>query len=185
MPCKEGVVLDVKDNGLARVVTRREQACAECGSSTCCPAMGSVQSTSMEAFNRAGAGVGDSVTVSFKHQSPVKSAAILYLIPTAGLVAGLVSSSYLSNKGSLDESSLSMIFSLAGFVLGLMISFLINAWLTRFRGYAPEVTQILCRASKGASSTLGREPGPDHSLMSHKGSGNSRQGGRTCHSCDM
>jgi positive regulator of sigma E activity len=182
MPDKEGLVLNIKENGLARVVTRREQACDGCGSSACCPAMGATSSMVIEALNRAGAGAGDSVRVSMKPRSPVKSAAILYMIPTAGLVAGVVFSSYLTRRWSMDETTLSMILSLGGLVLGFMISFLINSWLARTRGYAPVVTRILCRGLKGAYSTTDKEPGPGHSLKLNQDF-STRQGGKSRHSC--
>ena len=87
MAQEQGLAASIREDGWAKVVTERRDACGDCAASHCCASLGSGSEMVTKALNRAGAGVGDLVSISLSSVTVVKGAAILYLIPVVGLMS--------------------------------------------------------------------------------------------------
>jgi sigma-E factor negative regulatory protein RseC len=99
----------------------------------------------IKAINRAGAGVGDLVSIHLSSGTIMKSAAILYLIPVAGLILGAFLGEGLSTRLAMSETSAIALLSLAGFILGYIITVLISRWMSARRKLSPIITRIIRR----------------------------------------
>jgi len=101
---EHGLVTSIKENGWARVVAERKSACAHCGASHCCASFGSNSEMAIKALNRAGAGVGYLVSITLSSGTLLKGAAILYLIPLAGLMSGAIMGAGLSERLPIEQA---------------------------------------------------------------------------------
>jgi len=99
----------------------------------------------IKALNRAGAGVGDLVSIHLSSDTIMKSAAILYLIPVAGLISGAFMGEGLSTRLAMSETGAIALLSLAGFILGFIITALISRWMSARRALSPTITRIIRR----------------------------------------
>ena len=69
------------------MVAERKDACDDCGASHCCASFGSNSEMVIKALNRAGAKEGDLVSITLSSGTVLQGAAVLYLIPLAGLMS--------------------------------------------------------------------------------------------------
>jgi YHS domain-containing protein/positive regulator of sigma E activity len=104
-----GIVTAVAEQGKARVAIQTDDALPGCSSKTehCHHCSEGTSSLEIKVYNRAGAGVGDTVSVLFKSGAVLKSVLILLGIPITGIVAGAIlgnslhEASGVSQEGSL------------------------------------------------------------------------------------
>jgi len=143
MAQEKGLVTGITEDGWAQVETDRNDACSHCGS--CHVSFGCNSEMNIKAINRAGAGVGDLVSIHLSSGTIMKSAAILYLIPVAGLISGAFIGEGLSTKLAISETSAIALLSLAGFIMGFIITTLISRWMSARRKLSPIITRIIRR----------------------------------------
>lgn len=158
MAMEEGLVVGISDDGQAQVVTQRKSACADCSSSHCCMSLGSSSKMMIKAMNRAGAKAGDLVSITLKSQTLIKSAAIAYMIPFAGLISGVIAGVYLSQRWSISEDSASMILGIVGLLLGVGIASLIYKSVSAGTRLTPVITRIIQQGVKTPQSFMATDP---------------------------
>ena len=143
MAQEKGLVTSITEDGWAQVETDRNDACSHC--SSCRVSLGCNSEMTINAINRAGAGVGDLVSMHLNSGTIMKSAAILYLIPVAGLISGAFMGEGLSTRLAMSETGAIALLSLAGFILGFIITALISRWMSARRALSPTITRIIRR----------------------------------------
>jgi sigma-E factor negative regulatory protein RseC len=112
----EGVI--VEDNGkTAKVKLSRHSECSSCG---LCPGEDAII---IDAYNKAGAAIGQRVTVEITNQNVLKAAFIVYILPLLAVGAGIILGLWLS--GLLKISSV-LCASIGGIVLLLASIFSIK-----------------------------------------------------------
>lgn len=162
MAQEKGLVTSITEDGWAQVETDRNDACSHCGS--CRVSFGSNSEMTIKAINRAGAGVGDLVSIHLSSGTIMKSAAILYLIPVAGLISGAFMGVDLSERLPISETAAIALLSLAGFILGFIITAFISRWMSARRTLSPIITRIIRRGLVASDSS------PTPSMKSTEGS---------------
>ncbi len=136
-----GIVKSVE--GMTAVVSvPRKSACEGCTMGTCNPEDKVME---IEAWNEAGARVGQKVKVAIKSYMYMKGTMIVYGVPAVGLVIGaVVGKEFVSRVfPSSDPDVLSAIFGFGAFILSLII---IKIWIRHAGGKAesrPVVEEIL------------------------------------------
>jgi positive regulator of sigma E activity/YHS domain-containing protein len=155
---EEGLVASISENGWAQVVADRRDACSDCGASGCCASLGGNSKMVVKAMNRAGAGIGDLVSITLKSGTVVQSAALFYLIPLAGLIVGAAVGST-SNLGlPLSETAAGILFSFAGLALGFLITATITRWLAAKQVFTPVITRVLKSGFRPPDSLIAIDP---------------------------
>jgi YHS domain-containing protein/positive regulator of sigma E activity len=87
----QGMVTAIGEDGKAKVAIQTDDTLPGCSSRTeNCHCSGRASSLVIKVSNKAGAGVGDNVSVLFKSGAVLKSALILLGIPLIGILAGVV-----------------------------------------------------------------------------------------------
>jgi positive regulator of sigma E activity/YHS domain-containing protein len=158
MSLEQGVVASVTDNGWAQVVTERKDACSDCGAAHCCQSLSSEPKMVTRALNRAGAKVGDLVSVSLKTQTVIKSAMIVYVIPVAGLIAGALAGAPLSKRWAIDATTGSMLLAFMGLFLGFVAIAVISRWMSARSEFTPVITGIIRTGLLSPSSSMAVDP---------------------------
>jgi len=151
MAQEKGLVTSITEDGWAQVETDRNDACSHC--SSCRVSFGCNSEMTVKAINRAGAGVGDLVSIHLSSGTIMKSAAILYLIPVAGLISGAFLGDELSTRLTMSETGAIALLSLAGFILGYIITVLISRWMSGRRTLSPIITRIIRRGLAAPESS--------------------------------
>ena len=170
MAQEKGLVTSITEDGWAQVETDRNDACSNCGS--CRVSFGCNSEMTIKAINRAGAGVGDLVSIHLSSGTIMKSAASLYLIPVAGLISGAFIGDSLSTRLAISETSTIALLSLAGFILGFIITALISRWMSDRRTLSPIITRIIRRgiaAPEPSQTPLMKNPKDSRSVSGHAG----------------
>ncbi len=158
MAQEEGLVASTGDNGWAQVVTDRKGACDECGASHCCASFVSGSKMVIKALNRAGAGVGDLVSIHLKSASVIQSAAVFYFIPILGLIAGAVVGTSLNQRLPIGETASAIVFSFIGLTLGFLITALFSRWMSTRNGLTPVITRIIKTGLQAPGSLMAIDP---------------------------
>jgi sigma-E factor negative regulatory protein RseC len=143
MAQEKGLVTSITQDGWAQVETDRNDACSHCTS--CRVSFGCNSEMTVNAINSAGAGVGDLVSIHLSTGTIMKSAAILYLIPVAGLISGAFLGDELGTRLAMSKTSAVALLSIAGFILGYIITTLISRWMSARRTLSPIITRIIRR----------------------------------------
>ncbi len=152
MAQEKGLVTSITEDGWAQVETDRNDADSHCDS--CRVSFGCNSEMTIKAINRAGAGVGDLVSIHLSSGTIMKSAAILYLIPVVGLISGASMGEGLSTRLAISQTSAIALLSLAGFILGFIITALISRWMSGRRTLSPIITRIIRRGLVARDSSL-------------------------------
>jgi sigma-E factor negative regulatory protein RseC len=138
-----GRVTDTGEDGWATVVIERKDACHSCEASQFCHALTNCNKLEAKALNKAGAGVGDLVTIHLSSHTVLKGALVLYLIPTLGLLMGAAVGSGFSKQLAIGETGAAFFFGLAGLVLGFIITAMISRRMSAGNQLTPEITHIV------------------------------------------
>jgi len=149
-----GLVIKIKEDGIAQVVTDRKNACGGCGSTHSCNSCLSNSKMTAEALNSIGAKEGDLVEISLNSGVVLKSAAAMYLIPVAGLMAGALAGVGVSSILAVDETISAIIFSIIGLCLGFMTTALISRRMSVRNRLTPVITQIIKPEVKHSRSSV-------------------------------
>jgi positive regulator of sigma E activity len=84
----------------------------------------------------------------------LKNAALIYLIPIAGLLSGAIIGADLNVKLAISETSAAILFSLVGLCLGFCITFFISRLMSTKNQNAPIITHIIKQGKEHPSSSL-------------------------------
>lgn len=129
-------VIQIAQNGMAKVKVRRASACASahnCGSCDHCSMMENAPEIVVSAVNSCGARVGDTVTVESSTAGVLGAAALLYLSPIILFFVG-----YFIGQAIGCQESGSILFGGGGFLLGLL-----GTWgLEKYRRSKPVTYRI-------------------------------------------
>lgn len=154
------LVVSIKEEGRAQVVTDRKNACGGCGSTHNCHSCLSNSKMMAEALNSIGAKEGDLVEISLNSGLVLKSAAIMYLIPIAGLMTGALAGSFISGILAIDETTSAIIFSILGLCLGFMTTAFFSKQMSAKNRLTPIITQVIKHNAKHSPSSMGIDPFP-------------------------
>ena len=166
MAQEKGLVTNATDDGWAQVETDRNDSCSHC--SSCHVSFGCNSEMTINAINRVGAGVGDLVSLQLGSGTIMKSAAILYLIPVAGLIVGAFIGDELSTSLSINKTSAVAFLSIGGLIIGYIITTLISRWMSARKTLSPIITRIIRRGlvSSEPSQTSSMKNPKDSSVLS-------------------
>jgi sigma-E factor negative regulatory protein RseC len=153
MARKKGRVSRVDSKGWALVITEKSDACSNCESAQFCHALADCSRMESRVINRANARVGDSVSLSLNTKSVLKSALILYLLPTLSLVMGAVGGALMHNQIGIGETGAAMVFGLAG----LMAGFAIARFISNRRAVSTALTPVIDRIIQPAKKYQTKE----------------------------
>ena len=143
MAQKNGRVTKASEDGWATVVTERGDACHNCEASQFCSALTNCTRLETRVLNRAGAGVGDLVTIHLSSHTVLKGALVLYLIPALGLLTGAAAGSGFSEHFAIGETGAALFFGFAGLVLGFIITVLLSKRMSAGNRLVPKITHVV------------------------------------------
>lgn len=156
----EGFVASLKQNGKADVIIQPGKpsipGAPEVSKRVChCATDGST--VIVEALNRAGAGVGDLVSVGRTPGALTKSAATLLGLPAMGLMLGITVAVLLNQRLAVNEAG-AVFVAVAGLVLGSIIAWVSYRRMAVDNQFAPVITRIIKRSTKTAASLMAIDP---------------------------
>jgi len=154
----KGLVLSIEKDGWAQVATERKGACGGCKTTHSCHSCLPNSKIVTEVLNKAGAKEGDLVNVSLNSGLVLKSAAILYLIPVVGLMAGALMGAALNVRLAISETSAAIAFGFPGLCLGFLITVLISRRMSANNRLTPKISQIIKPVTEHLSSSLATDP---------------------------
>jgi sigma-E factor negative regulatory protein RseC len=143
MAQKRGRVSSINEKGWAMVVTEKGDACNNCESAQFCHSLADCSRMETRVLNRANAGVGDRVVISLSSISVLKSAMILYILPTISLILGAIAGSGLHDYIGTGETGAAILFGFVGLILGFTIAGLISKRQTADSKLTPVITRII------------------------------------------
>lgn len=158
MVTEEGFVVDKTDDGWARVIASRRSSCGSCRAAQCCSSMGSSTKMVIRALDKSGAKPGDLVTMHLQSHTAIKSAAIAYMIPVAGLIGGAISGVTLSHELGTGESATSIVIALAGLALGFVITMILSKWMSAHGQLTPVIDNIIRTGIAAPDSFMAVDP---------------------------
>ena len=176
----KGYVVSVRDDGKAQVMVEMDNSAKGCSSQTehChCAEKGGALPVKVE--NRAGAKVGDYVSVLFKPGAVLKSVLVLLGIPSLGILVGAITGSVL-NERSLAPPNQAFLAGAACFVFAVIVTILI------YRGIASELQPFVDRiitSGAGAGFFAGVDPVCGKAVDPLNAPARIDYGGRTYHFC--
>ena len=148
MPEERGYVTGIREDGWAQVVTDRKDACADCGASHCCVSFRSSSEMVVKALNSAGAHVGDLVSLNLSSGTLLKGAAVLYVIPLAGLMSGVITGASLAQGLAMGETASIVFFGFTGLFLGFVMTALVSRRMSAKNRLTPVITRIIKPATQ-------------------------------------
>lgn len=143
----KGLVINIKKEGWAQVLTERKEACSGCQSTHNCHGCLTNSKMVAEVLNKAGAKEGDLVDISLDTSFLLKGAAILYLIPVAGLLAGALLGNFLNLSLAIDETNAAIAFGFAGLCLGFLITATMAKRMSKNNRLTPKISHIITRGT--------------------------------------
>ena len=171
MAQEKGLVTSITEDGWAQVETDRNDACSHCTS--CRVSFGCNSEMTINAVNKVGAGVGDLVSIHLSSGKIMKSAAILYLIPVAGLISGAFLGDELSTRLAMSKTGAVALLSIAGFIAGSIITALISRWMSARRTLSPIITRVIRRglvSPESSQTSFTKSPKESGSMPGDSGS---------------
>jgi len=129
------------DGDQAYVEVERTSACASCGLQEAeeLTAGGKVV---FEAYNMAGATIGDRVRVQVRTGTVTKASLYIYGIPVLFLMIGAVAGAYAATILKRSTDTMSALFSIGGLIIGFIISFLLRKRSNKTE-YMPVVVEVM------------------------------------------
>jgi sigma-E factor negative regulatory protein RseC len=155
MAQKRGWVARTGEDGWATVVIQRGDACHDCEASRFCDSLTNCANLETRVLNKAGAGVGDLVTIHLSSHTVLKGALVLYLIPVLGLLTGAVAGSGFSKQLAIGQTGAALLFGLAGIALGFILTATISKRMSAGNRLTPEITNIV-KAHEGQKMHINR-----------------------------
>ncbi len=145
--CQEiATVIGLESSGRAVVKIRRAEACHSCAAKGACHTLGGkTQDISLVVENTLEAKPGDEVVLSLDESAVIKASAVLYLVPAAGLVVGAMSGWALGHQWGYGTDPSSIVGAIVGLALGLGLTRLAGARMSKETKYLPRLTAISSR----------------------------------------
>lgn len=154
----KGLVVRIKENGWATVATEKKSACGGCGAAQDCRPCLSRSKMVADVLNRVDAKEGDLVTVSLNSSALLKSAALMYLTPVAGLMAGALIGASVSVDLPISETGAAIAFGFIGVCLGSLIISSISRRMSKNNKFTPKISQIIKPGLERVPSSLPVDP---------------------------
>lgn len=151
----EGFVASLKQNGKADVVIQPDDPSIPCApevSKRVCHCATDGSTVIVEALNRAGADVGDWVSVSRSPSPLMKNAATLLGIPAIGLMLGIAVAVFLNQRLAVNEAG-AVFVAVAGLVLGSIIAWISYRRMSADNRLAPVITRIIRKDSRACTTS--------------------------------
>ena len=139
----KGKVTGTTADGWARLIIERTGACSGCQTTHKCHSCLSHAKIETRALNRVGAQTGDLVSVSLNTEILLKSAAILYLLPVVGLMAGAFTGPAAGKMLGLSEMSSAILFGFVGLCLGFIFVVLYSRKMSAKNLLAPKIDKVI------------------------------------------
>lgn len=158
MPEEQGYVTGIREDGWAQVVTDRKDSCDNCGASHCCVSFGSSSEMAIKALNSAGANVGDLVRLNLNSGTLLKGAAVLYVIPLAGLMSGVIAGAELDQWLAIGETASIVLFGLVGLILGFAMTAIISRRMSAKNKLTPIITRIIRQGKRDGAMLMAVDP---------------------------
>lgn len=155
----KGLVISIKEDGMVQVATERKGACSGCNAANNCQSCLTNSKMVAEVLNNAGAKEGDLVDISLNSDVVLKGAAVLYLIPVAGLMGGALIGLGLKETLAISESAATITFGFAGLCLGFLITAFISRWMSANNRLTPKISRIIKHGAGLSPSLLFIDPG--------------------------
>jgi len=130
----------------AFIITRRATACEGCSERHVCHSMGNIKEIEMEATNRIGAAVGDTVIVAFKTSQLIILSFMLYIFPIIAMVIGAVFGESAASRVNADPSILAAVFGFLFFGLAMGAIKLKDRQAKKTGQYRPVIIEIKKKA---------------------------------------
>ena len=138
----EGIVKEVRGEK-ALVITDRQEMCASCVAKNFCHMLGGGKEVLSETINPIGAKAGDMVKIGIPDGAVTKASLIVYMVPAIGFVGGASLGYFIGKLYSLDLNISTLIGSLFGFGLTMILVRFLNNTLSKRPYYQPEITKII------------------------------------------
>lgn len=124
MSDSEGIVLGASEDGKAKVLLEASDPCIHCAEDVdVCNCTAGSSRVIVKAVNSVGASVGDLVSISHKPGALLKSITIFLVIPTLGLITGLIIAAVLHQRYTAGLNVTALLAG-AGLLVGVVISVL-------------------------------------------------------------
>ncbi len=133
-----GVVVERLGSKRVKVKVQRTSACKSCASANLCMALSGESEMLAEARDKLGVGVGDKVVIAIEEQVFLKASFLVYILPLAGLFAGVALAEWLSVPVSQNWQAAGGFLGLAA---GFLLVFFINKKLNK-NTYMPEIVRL-------------------------------------------
>jgi sigma-E factor negative regulatory protein RseC len=144
MATEEGYVFKITPYNTAWVRTQRMKTCEHCETRDECQSMGSkLEDMEVELPNHIGADVGDRVVLSMPTKSLLYLSFLMYVAPILVMIVGGILGQELARHYQMDETGISVLFSLLFFALALFGIRLYSNIMTRNDQYKPKLTRIV------------------------------------------
>lgn len=154
-----GVVVSVLDNHTAEVMTDKKSACGGCADTRSCKScLSGGDKVIAVVRNEPHAGPGDLVVVEHTKGALWSSAALFYLLPVLGLMAGAFAGLAMAGGWGLDESDVAVLFSLAGLGAGLLAVFFVSRSVYAKDRLVPRIIRIAERGDGPFRPVMQRKP---------------------------
>lgn len=145
---EQGIVVRLRNPGIADVMTEKGGGCESCSSAHSCHAFGTGKMIT-RARNRVDARIGDQVSLELSPGLFVGSAAMVYLLPVVGFIIGAVLGSSLHEAAGLGATAGSVWFGFGGLALGFLITLTVSRRSGARGTMTPEIAKILARGKGG------------------------------------
>lgn len=155
----KGLVLSIREDGMVQVATERKSACGGCQATQNCQSCLTNSKMVAEVLNDVGAKEGDLVDISLNSDVVLKGAAVLYLIPVAGLMGGALIGLGLKETLAISESAATIAFGFAGLCSGFLITAFISRWMSANNRLTPKISRIIKHGAGPSPSLLFIDPG--------------------------
>jgi sigma-E factor negative regulatory protein RseC len=165
----KGLVVGIEKDGWAKVIAEKKAECSSCGAVHSCHSDLSNSKIVTKVLNMADAKEGDLVSISLDSGTALKNAAILYLTPIAGLLAGAILGTKFNESLAISETSASIALGFTGLFLGFAITIIISIVLAKNKSNIPVISHIIKAKTEGFPYSY--SVNPNHKM-------------KTCPECD-
>ena len=145
MSVEQGIVVRLRADGIADVMTEKGGGCQSCSASHSCHSFGAGNKMITRARNTMDARVGDQVSLSLSSGLFVKSAAVVYLLPIIGFIIGAAVGDSLHEAVGLGSRTGAVLFGFVGLGVGFMITVMVSKWSGVKGVLTPEIEKIISR----------------------------------------
>jgi len=141
----QGIVVRLRNDGMADVMTEKKGGCESCGASHSCHTFGTGNKMITRARNRIGARTGDQVSLNLSSGLFVKSAAVVYLLPIIGFIIGAAVGGSLNQAMGIGSRTGAVLFGLGGLGLGFLVTIMVSKWSGVKGILTPEIAKVISR----------------------------------------